>query len=161
MNKSSKIADYGILGFFVQITLFILCKLIYNAYGLNFIWGDRYGKYHVMGFFLSIFGTSILTIYLLSTTIGLIKNKQWGILFGLSSIISLLIYCISTFISDLTKSLITIIDSITFAGVVLFCIFIIYRLKTKYELKSKWHFKNLAITLILTWILTTIFWIRL
>jgi len=37
MNKTAKIIDYGILGFFILITLFILYKLVYNIYGLNFI----------------------------------------------------------------------------------------------------------------------------
>ena len=163
MNKTAKIIDYGILGFFILITLFILYKLIYNIYGLNFIWGDRYGKYHVMSFFLSVFGTSILTFYLLSTTIGLLKNKQYGFIFGLSSIISLLIYSISTFIFDLIRDALitTTTDSIIFTGIVLLCIPIIYRLKVNYELKSKWNTKNIGITLLLTIILTTIFWIKL
>ena len=162
MNKTSKIADYGVLGFFILLTLFILFKLIYNIYGLNFIWGDRYGKYHVMGFFLSVFGTSILTFYLLSTSIGLLKNKRYGNIFGLSSIISLLIYCVSIFIYDLIRdALITTTDSIIFTGIVLLCIFIIYRLKINYELKSKWNSKDIGITILLTGLLTTVFWIGL
>lgn len=162
MNRISKIADYGILGFFILLTSFILYKLIYNIYGLNFIWGDRYGKYHVMSFFLSVFGTSILTFYLLSTTIGLLKNKRYGFLFGLSSIASFLIYCISSFVYDLIRgALITTTDSIIFTGISILCVLITYRLKVNYELKSEWNAKDLGITLLLTAILTTIFWIRL
>ena len=162
MNKTSKITEYVVLGFFILITSFILYKLIYNLYGLNFIWGDTYGKYNIMSFFLSVFGTSILALYLLATTIGLLKQKIFGILFGLSSIIALMIYCILSMTSALVDGRkITSIDLLTFSGIIAFCSFIIYALKNKFDLKAKWNYKNALSILVLSGVLTIIFWIRL
>ena len=162
MTKTSKITEYVVLGFFILITSFILYKLIYNLYGLIFIWGDRYGKYTVPGFFLSVFGTSILTFYLLSTTIGLLKKKIFGILFGLSSIIAFMLYCILSLTSELIDGTrLTPFDFLTFIGLLAFCIFVIYVLKNKYVLIAKWNYQKLLILVLLSGILTTVFWMRL
>ncbi len=162
MNKTSKITEYIVLGFFILITSFILYKLIYNLYGLIFIWGDKFGKFTVPGFFLSVFGTSILTFYLLSTTIGLLKKKLFGILFGLSSIIALMLYCILSLSSDLIDGTrLTPFDFLTFFGLLAFCLFVIYSLKNKYELIAKWNYQRVLILFLLSGILTTVFWMRI